>query len=69
MFIISSILGAKYYPIPYRWGRLAAIFLLMGAVYGVSFLLPAMPLVLKLCVHTVLIAAYAAGSWIIIRKA
>ena len=32
MFAISSILGARYYPIPYRWGRLAGIVLLMGAV-------------------------------------
>ena len=33
MFAISAILGAKYYPIPYRWGRLAGIFVLMGATY------------------------------------
>lgn len=68
MFAISSILGAKYYPIPYRWGRLLAIFLLMGAVYGISFLLPAMPFALKLSAHTLMIAAYAVGAWIIIRK-
>ena len=68
MFAISSVLGAKYYPIPYRWGRLLAIFLLMGAVYGISFLLPAMPFALKLSAHTLMIAAYAVGAWIIIRK-
>ena len=67
MFAISSILGAKYYPIPYRWGRLGLIFLLMGTVYGVSLLLPAMPLALKLTVHTGLLALYAAGAWKIIR--
>ena len=68
MFAISSVLGAKYYPIPYRWGRLLAIFLLMGAIYGISFLLPAMPFALKLSAHTLMIAAYAVGAWIIIRK-
>ena len=68
MFAISSILGAKYYPIPYRWGRLLAIFLLMGAVYGISFLMSAMPFALKLSAHTLMIAAYAVGAWIIIRK-
>ena len=68
MFAISSILGAKYYPIPYRWGRLLTIFLLMGAVFGISLILPDMPLALKLSVHTLLILAYVAGSWTIIRR-
>ena len=30
MFVLSAVLGAKYYPIPYRWGRLALIVLVMG---------------------------------------
>ena len=68
MFAISSILGAKYYPIPYRWGRLGCIFLLMGAVYGISLLLPEMALWLKLSIHTVLIALYGAGTLIIVRR-
>jgi O-antigen/teichoic acid export membrane protein len=68
MFAISSILGAKYYPIPYRWGRLVAIFLLMGAVYGTSLLFPQMGLTMKLTVHTVLLALYGAGTWFIIRR-
>ena len=41
MFAISALLGAKYYPIPYRWGRLAAIVGLMLLVYGVSMYLDA----------------------------
>ena len=69
MFAISSVLGAKYYPIPYRWGRLLSIFITMGAVYGASLLLPSMPLALKLTVHTGLLAIYAGGVWKIIRKA
>ena len=83
MFAISSVLGARYYPIPYRWGRLLAIFLLMGAVYGGSILLDsavfaevalstegvnALPFAAKLGVHTLLIAAYGAGAWAMIRK-
>ena len=68
MFIISSVLGARYYPIPYRWGRLGCIMLLMGAVYGISLLLPEMTLWLKLTVHTALLAAYAAASWCITRR-
>ena len=83
MFAISSILGARYYPIPYRWGRLAGIVLLMGAVYGGSMMLdsaifadvtlPAAgvspwPFIAKLGVHTALIAAYLAGTWMMIRR-
>ena len=69
MFVISSVLGAKYYPIPYRWSRLLGIFLIMGAVYGISLLLPSMPLVLKLSVHTGMLALYAVGVWKVISKA
>ena len=81
MFAISSILGAKYYPIPYRWGRLAAIVLTMGAAYGTSLLIdhalfadvalgqsPAGQVVAKLGVHTILILGYLAVSWKLIRK-
>ena len=83
MFAISSILGARYYPIPYRWGRLAGIVLLMGAVYGGSMMLDSAifadvtlptagvspwPFIAKLGVHTALIAAYLAGTWMMIRR-
>ncbi len=81
MFIISSVLGAKYYPIPYRWNRIMMIVLLMAAMYGISVLIDnafftgvalgqssAGPVILKLAVHTLLIAAYAAGAWMTIRK-
>ena len=83
MFVISSALGAKYYPIPYRWSRLLGIFLLMGAIYGGSLLLdsslfadvalPASgsspwPFIAKTGVHTLLILVYLAGAWTIIRR-
>ena len=84
MFAISSILGAKFYPIPYRWGRLLGIFILMGAIYGGSMLIdstffastalpsgnaPVWPFIAKLGIHTLLIAIYGAGVWLLIRKA
>jgi O-antigen/teichoic acid export membrane protein len=68
MFIISSVLGAKHYPIPYRWGRLGGIFILMGAIYGISLILPDMALWLKLTVHTILLGIYLAGTWTIVRR-
>lgn len=81
MFIISAVLGAKYYPIPYRWGRLAGIFVLMGAAYGLSMMVDNMLfadviigqssaglVVAKLGIHTLLILGYMVASWIMIRK-
>ncbi len=81
MFVISSVLGAKYYPIPYRWGRLLGIFLLMGAAYGASLLVdslffadvalgqsPVGQVVAKLGVHTLLILLYALAAWKTIRN-
>jgi O-antigen/teichoic acid export membrane protein len=81
MFVISAVLGAKYYPIPYRWGHLLMIFLLMGATYGASLLVDstffpefdiatasAGQTVAKLGVHTLLILAYLLGAWKLIRR-
>ena len=81
MFVISAVLGAKYYPIPYRWGRLLMIFLLMGVAYGASLLMDkaffadfsiqtasAGQIASKLGLHTVLILAYLAGAWRLIRR-
>ena len=81
MFVISAVLGAKYYPIPYRWGRLAGIILLMGIIYGGSLLLDAavfpdtaigtsttLAVLAKLGVHTLLLAVYAISAWTLIRS-
>ena len=81
MFAISAILGAKYYPIPYRWGRLLMIFLFMGAIYGASLLIDRAffagftlssassgQIVAKLCIHTILILLYGAAVWKLIRR-
>ena len=70
MFAISSILGAKYYPIPYRWGRIGLIFVVMGACYGISLLLDTfIPAgIARFAVHTLLILAYALTTYRIIRQ-
>ena len=81
MFVISSVLGAKYYPIPYRWRRLLAIFALMGGAYALSMIIdrfffegvalgqsPSGIVTLKLAVHTVLIILYTIASWKTIQK-
>ena len=81
MFAISSVLGARYYPIPYRWGRLLLIGISMGTAYGASFLVDRLffdgvafgqssagSVVAKLSVHTVLIIGYVAAVWSLIRR-
>lgn len=81
MFIISAVLGQKYYPIPYRWSRLLAIFLCMGAVYGIALLCDSLLFtgvsigtghiaaeICKLALHTVLIGLYGLAVWKIIRR-
>ena len=81
MFVISSVLGAKYYPIPYRWGRLLMILLLMGTTYGISVLIdrmafdgvvlgqsPAGHVIMKISAHTALILIYIIAVWRTIRK-
>jgi O-antigen/teichoic acid export membrane protein len=80
MFIISSVLGAKYYPIPYRWGRLALVVGIMGLTYGASLLLDGLffsgvgiadgltgALAAKLGLHTLLICLYAGATLRLVR--
>ena len=70
MFVISAILGAKYYPIPYKWGRILAIFGLMGLAYvGIGLSLHRLDsVVLRLAVNTALIGLYGAAAWLFMRR-
>ncbi|MCM1501448.1 MAG: oligosaccharide flippase family protein [Bacteroidales bacterium] len=75
MFIISAYLGQKNYPIPYRWGRIALIFIGMGLFYVLSmlsshFLFPGADfscglssMILKLVFNTALVVLYCVYSY------
>ena len=80
MFVISAALGAKYYPIPYNWKRILGLLVLMLAIYGLSAALDTLffqdaligqpsagPILLKLLVHTALIAVYLGICWRLLR--
>ena len=77
MFIFSAALGQKYYPIPYKWGRLLALFVLMGVSYagmlGISELSATFegsgmsPMVFRLLFNTVITAIYAGAAWLLLR--
>lgn len=73
MFIISAVLGAKYNPFPYKWGRILAIFAFMGIIYGLSLLVDSTSICsgmwAKLAVHTVLLAAYVAACVPVLKPA
>ena len=81
MFIISAVLGQKYYPIPYRWGRLAMIFAAMLGIYGLSAGIDSLlfenvsigassaeSVIARLAVHTALIAVYLVLAYLIVRQ-
>ena len=75
-------LGNKYYPIPYKWGRILFFFLLAGAIYAVadfmdrsffsadeiSGILHGGQLAVKIILSTVLIIFYAAVSFLFLRR-
>ncbi len=73
MFILSAWLGSKYYPIPYKWKHIGAIFLLMGAAYAIIWWLSTRFQADGvrwglMAVNTGVIAAYAALCWLGLRK-
>jgi len=83
MFILCAVLGARYYPIPYKWKRIGLIFLMMGAVYVVialssgtfpsvcpGFSFNAGPGIhwAQLGINTVLILGYMAACWVFLRR-
>ena len=64
MMIISLILGNKYYPIPYRWGRIIFSIVFALAIYGGSLLLPELAFWPKMAVSTVLLGCYTLIIWL-----
>lgn len=63
MLIISTLLGNKYYRIPYSWGVIALLIAGGLGVYALSAVLPPMGLWLKLGVHTLMIFIYVAVAF------
>ncbi|MBR5384405.1 MAG: oligosaccharide flippase family protein [Bacteroidales bacterium] len=73
MFVVSAVLGAKYNPYPYRWGRIASFFALMGVFYCAALFIgntwfsgPGIH-VGQLAINTVLILIYLATCCLMLR--
>ena len=71
MFILSAWLGSKYYPIPYSWKRIGALFVLMGIAYALMFFTaPTSPGIHwpSIGLNTLIIGVFAALAWLLIRR-
>ncbi len=80
MFVISILLGNRYYPIPYNWRRIFSVFVVMGLIYGASVLIEkaffegvtfsgsGAMMALKIGINTLLILAYLAYSYFFIHR-
>ena len=80
MFVISAVLGAKYYPIPYDWKRILSLMLSMALICAATIFIDkaffsgvgigvssAGGVILKLAVHTVLILVYLGTAAFLLR--
>ena len=72
MLVLNAALGAKYYPIPYKWKRIGLIFVLMGIFYGASALLgrlfPGEGIHWgQLGLNTLLLLAYTAACFLLLK--
>jgi len=60
---INVVMGQKYYPVPYQWGRIGSYLAAGLAIWAVTLIFPAMPLMTKMAVHTILIIGYMGFVW------
>ncbi|MCL2727119.1 MAG: oligosaccharide flippase family protein [Bacteroidales bacterium] len=64
---LNIVLGQKHDPVPYQWGRVGLYIGVGLAIWAITLILPVMPLVMKLSVHTMLILGYLFFIWRIER--
>jgi O-antigen/teichoic acid export membrane protein len=68
MLVVSTLLGNKYYRIPYKWCRILGIISGGLLLYGVNLLIPGeLNLIWKLVMRTVLIFVYIAAYFLFVR--
>jgi O-antigen/teichoic acid export membrane protein len=68
MLVVSTLLGNKYYRIPYKWSRILGIIAGGLLLYGVNLLIPGeLHLIWKLAIRTVLIFVYIAAYFLFVR--
>lgn len=68
MLVVSTLMGNKYYKIPYNWKKIAIIMLIALSLYGVNLLIPqGLDLWFKLMLRTLLIFVYIGAYYLLLR--
>lgn len=67
MLLLTAVLGRKHYYIPYNWGTLVLLILLGLGIWGLSLLLPEMGFWAEFFVHALMVAAFAAAAFAILK--
>lgn len=68
MLVVSTLMGNKYYKIPYNWKKIAIIMLIALSLYGVNLLIPqGVDLWFKLMLRTLLIFVYIGAYYLLLR--
>ena len=68
MMVLSLLIGRKYYPIPYKIGRILMYLLLSVGIYFLSLQIPASSLSIRLSINTILLLAYLSFIFFMERK-
>lgn len=64
MLVLCAFLGHRFYPIPYRWGKIIAVIVFGLAIYAVAMLVPdTVPFGWKMAIRTLLIGVYISGLY------
>lgn len=66
MLVLSVMLGRRYYPIPYRWGKIGCVVLFGLVLYALDLAIPdTVPYWCILTARTLMIVVYVAGIFLI----
>ena len=64
MLVLSTVLGNRFYPIPYKWGRILSVIAFALLLYGAAMALPdSVPYGWTLALRTLLIGVYLSGLY------
>ena len=64
MLVLSTVLGNRFYPIPYKWGRILSVIAFALLLYGAAMALPdSVPYGWTLALRTLLIGVYLGGLY------
>lgn len=69
MLVISTLLGNKYYKIPYNWGKISLLFVLLALFFGLGMATSNLSFLPQMGINTLLLCAFCGSSYMLLRKA